>query len=110
MGKESRTMLKYAGEACFYKGDVGLKIKEFCLGHRVSFFLNPHPRTRLPIFFREREHSSVTSHTCPERGSNPHLHMFPDWGWNPQPFGVWDDERPTEPLARAGPTEFRCLR
>ena len=22
--------------------------------------------------------------------------MYPDWGLNPQPLGVWDDAQPTE--------------
>ena len=31
------------------------------------------------------------SHTCPNWDGTCNLGMCPDQGWNPQPFGVWDD-------------------
>ena len=40
------------------------------------------------------------------------LGMYPDQGWSPQPFGVWDDAQPTEPLSQASHvcinSSFKC--
>ena len=78
-----------------------------------KFFINPHLRICLLIFFRKRgrgrererninvkekhryihvreKHQLVASHTCPNGDWNCNLGMCPNWELNPPPFGVRD--------------------
>ena len=45
----------------------------------------------------KEKHSSVASHTHPDRDQAQNPGMCPDWELNQRPFGLCDDAQPTKP-------------
>ena len=68
---------------------------------RLIHFFNPHLRLCLLILGREEGREKERNIDVREKHQLVASHVFPGQGWNPQPFGVWDDA-PTNQDTRPG--------